>query len=533
MNISDSVRYRRERLALDLQRNRKKEATASYQPMLAEVHFENISTGANITQKYSIWDILSFIPPQHFGYFWHEFTHHLQFIATTQGIRSLLALYDHLNLYQVSAGFMHELGQEESIPWRDYILNCNTDHQLLPIIKEWIHRSDDRMSGLFGEQKRFHRVGVAPPARQPKQRVYPEVFLLEHASKHDPSKSGLLVDVTLANDQLGRAVLDVLSLREGMAWVAENVHCLNVTYRDNPAMQQEYRRLMEIEAWDDDLITYYVLYGWWAVNCPKKHQSMPTFLALCEIASMYDAVVNEYCPENLKLGRSVPALPPCGYFLFLVSALRLHSDDIHPIDESNSAIFVDSILNKLKWPDLQTQAATCLTYLDSFRDRHKNLLLGMAYPFERMQKIFEYRQSVLGNGLLLFKAMHPDGIEAQVEAMNIVGFPGIYFSDAAFVDPNTITIRTITDIANKLFWRSAFSCRFWEENRPQHCKIYRKKGCEGNPFPGGSATRFQTCIAGKALLGLMGESMARRQWRRPVPEDWIGILAVRDAIRDK
>ena len=517
--IEDVTYLRQEQLINDLN-DSEVVIVGKYFPLFHKIYIDQPFPDLSLGRKYSVEEIIKAIPINKRGYFWHEFVHHMQFVTTIQGIHSLLAICDKfMNIELVFNTIMHE-NLDFQIPLAKTISKISSKSKvLLHIEKAIIHRTK-LLSYLLGQKERFRQVLRPEENNWDKDRVFDAIILNE-------ADNELYIYGNLEDGSLGKIILDSLSLREGMAMFAEHALTLNGVLYEDPEGQKRHRKYMAEAMHNDRLLTYYALYLWWARSVPKQHQSFSTFLALCEIASMYDSVVDNWPFEQKKERNIALSLPPCGYFIHLSQKLNEFGEQIAPVNELKSSIFVEELLRKMGWPDLYTQSSHCRLYIEDFWKRNKGLgfKAEKIIPFEKIMNLLEYRSSTLGNNLLLFELMlpSPEGENRRQIAFDKLGLPPLQFSNAFFhniSEEKYAQMYAYADIAMKLYSTPSFHCHYWDENQQKTCKIYREKKCEGNPFPGNDETQYQICSSGNALLHFVGKPMLQRKWLTPVSQEW-------------
>lgn len=496
------------------------EAVAWYEPLLRQVsikeHFPNYVPG----RSYPHYELLNAIPRKSKGVFWHEFTHHMQLLGTAQGLRCLATCCDNMNFIESLSNLMRMHSLEPLMPWQDHLCEV-PDQEAVSRIEEYSLRTHRLSANLFSKPEPIEVLSENPVEGMSEYRVLKHLTIRQNVEPFDTDEVDLLASVNLHDRRLVLVPLNAFALREGMATIAEHTLVMNDILGADAGEQAEYRRYIAREANADGLLGYYLLLMWWGINVPRNHYSWPNFLALCEIASMFDSIVNSWPSPNVDVPSPVPRLSACGYFAQLLTALCNHCDTIGPVDELDSSNFVESLLTALNWPDLRQQSERCLAYIQSFREKNRDHLFDEVFPYEQLVDIFEYRHNKLGNRLLLFELMCPDNLDRVNNAMEAVGFPAMRFLNVGFQDPRDSKwpLRyCLVDVARKLRYSDSFRCQFWEEGRPEHCSIYRAKGCEGNPYPGDSSTRYRLCSNGVSLLRFLPEHMRGRQWEDPLPE---------------
>ncbi len=519
MDLTHPFKFCREHLQIELKDLQQTKIFASYYPLfrricLYEVKFPNYDP----VKKYTLTEIEQAIPKQSFGYYWHELIHHMQLIGTAQGVRSLAVVANHILTIQAVGNFLQKQGNKHKIPWRDTVLSLEEQDSELLHIHEQIAQDDFRNDTLVGK---YRPPDVfAPPEKNPdgKSRVHRQLLL----NKEDATGQELYASVTLKDGSWGRVPLDILALREGMANYAEHAVWVNGIAYNNPNIRKIYLNNIHSEMLDDDLLTYYVLFMWFALNVPQHHANWSTFLALCEMASMFDSAINTWPSPGTDNNKTAPSLWPCGYFVVLLTQLYKSGNNIDPVNEDDPSPFVESLLSSAGLPDLSSQSDRALAYMDVFKQRNEGNLFNVVVPYSQINEVFKYRRDELRNRLLLFELMgsdHDRGLRALVK----LGIPSIQFSNAAFSHGALNTTEgqqgvAILDVLSKIYTRRAFHCRFWEELKPQICKVYREKGCVGNPFPGTHSTKYQDCAYGRALVMIFGDFMRARRWLCTPPD---------------
>ncbi|MGH9822445.1 MAG: hypothetical protein ACREDR_04240, partial [Blastocatellia bacterium] len=317
-----------------------------YAPLSREIFIDQPPVAEPIKGLPFVASVLPMIPPESLGYFWHEFTHHLQFVATAQGLRSMFSVCDELSCVDAIVQICRRSGVHIQPPLRDHLSEIENELPELAGLIRSLRASEARRRYVLGRVPEPVPVSVGLRANRDPARVDRNVIVTADGLES-------FVQVRLSDGTPALFPMDVRSLREGMAVFVEHAVNLNAVLAGNEADIREYWQRLHQETQDDRLLTYYVCYLWWRRCVGKVHESFSTFLALCELASMYDAVINAYPLKSAAAKVEAPRLPHAGYFHLLTTALAKAADSIEPISEGDSSIFVEALLREVGWPDLR------------------------------------------------------------------------------------------------------------------------------------------------------------------------------------